>query len=65
MNGDYKQFLEEMFVNDDAMIMMRYKVKHDRTLKVIHEKIMNYGLSELQALMLMIDITEITRKKDK
>ena len=65
MNGDYKQFLEEMFSNDDAMIMMRYKVKHEQTLKAIHEKIMDYGLSETQALMLMIDITEITGKKGK
>jgi len=65
MNDDDKRSFEEMFLKDAAVRMMRNNVKYDPTMKAMHETIMNYGLSETQALMLIIDITEITRKKDE
>lgn len=65
MNESDKQSFEEMFLKDAAVRMMRNNVKYDPTMREMHKTIMNYGLSETQSLMLIIDITEITRKKDK
>lgn len=64
MNDEDKRSFEEMFLKDAAVRMMRNNVKYDPMMREMHKKIMNYGLTETQSLMLIIDITEITRKKD-
>jgi hypothetical protein len=63
MNKKDQEELEEMFLKDSALRNFKYDVKHDPAANRMHQTILKYGLSENQAMLLMLDLIEAQRSK--